>query len=201
MIPVLRPWQLSSMDRSTGQLLWPSSATPSVGSLRFRRIASEIGAVSGRTSPDRVEVRMTPFELDYPGSRNRGPFGGRADSLMSIASCGALGYLRGHAPYRALGQPPGESERRSSRWSKSYPTRSVDETEVVIRLSVDEDVIERRGHGAELLYPDWDGLSGSPLELAQRTEAPLACVVGLVVEALDGVMDWERIATLMQGPS
>ncbi len=62
-------------------------------------LAAEMGIELEGALPQRIEVRMNPVELDYPGSRNRGPFSGRSDSLMSVVRCVALAYLHGHVPY------------------------------------------------------------------------------------------------------
>lgn len=59
--------------------------------------ALRLRAELGETAPvRRVEVEMNPFELGYPGTRNRGPeLGSFGERLMSAAFCAAAALSRG----------------------------------------------------------------------------------------------------------
>ncbi len=65
-----------------------------------------------RASPDRLVVAMHPNELDYPGTRNTGPFLSRSSSLMSIARCAALGFRDGGVGYGAIAAANSSGRRR-----------------------------------------------------------------------------------------
>lgn len=144
------------------------------------------GAESGRL-PLEIEVRMSPRELAYPGSANRGPFVSRSDSLMSVARCVSLGYRTGRVPYRALTMPAGEEESALVDLVRLVPDDALGETEATLR-AVDADGAVRtfQGHGDELLYPKaaevFNGLDG----VAERSEAAVADVESLAALVLGG---------------
>ena len=54
-----------------------------------------LGRRFGSRIPERFEIRMRSGELAYPGSANKEPVFTRSSSLMSVARCASIAYLRG----------------------------------------------------------------------------------------------------------
>lgn len=155
-------------------------------------LAGELGTVFEHVEPERIEVRMPSQELDYPGSRNRGPFKGRADSLMSIARCVALSYLHGSIPYRVLLQAPDVRELALIRTVDLVADPDFEETEATVTITVRGCTERRRAYGGELLYPGWERAREDATEIARRCEAP----VDLVAHLAETIEEDFRVATL-----
>lgn len=134
-------------------------------------LAARLGEAFDHREPERIEVRMSSDELAYPGSRNRGPFKSRSDSLMSVARCVALSYLHGAVPYRQLVEPPGERERSLLDVVELVPDDGVQETEAVLTVAVAGQERTERAAGREILYPDWATTTRDLSNIAARSEA------------------------------
>ena len=163
-------------------------------------LAARLGGTFGHRKPQRLEVRMSPDELSYPGSRNRGPFHSRSDSLMSVARCVALGYLHGAVPYRQLVEPPGERERSVLDLVELVPDEGLRETEAVITVAADGQEQTELAVGKEILYPDWAATTRDLSGIAERSEAPSE-VVGGLHRAIEEDLELDAIRELLEEPA
>lgn len=159
-------------------------------------LAAELGNDTSRLLPERLQVHMNPRELAYPGTRNHGPFSGRADSLMSVARCVALSYLHGTVPYESLLQGPDEDEGALLDILELIADPELEETEVFLCAKIGREMNEKRGHGDEILYPVWQDMRGEAVKIARRSDAPEETVSKLAA-AVDGKADVDSIRSLM----
>lgn len=134
-------------------------------------LAARLGGAFDHREPERIEVRMSSGELSYPGSRNRGPFKSRSDSLMSVARCVALAYLHGAVPYRQLVRPPGDREQSVLDVIELVTDDGLQETEAILTAAVAGQERAERGSGGEILYPDWQATTRDLSGIAARSEA------------------------------
>lgn len=135
-------------------------------------LAAQLGMRTDHELPRSITVRMTPSELSYPGSRNRGPFRSRSDALMSIPRCVALAYLHGNVPYVSLSKPPDELEDRLIKRVELIAAPELSETEAELMVDVDGTTLRERGHGRDVLFPTWEQSSKDIAGIAGRSEAP-----------------------------
>lgn len=161
------------------------------------KLSAGLGVDWDHVHPDRVEVRMTPRELGYPGSRNRGPFRSRSDSLMSVTRCVALAYLHQSVPYRLLLKPPGSEEAALIDRIELVADESLDETEAVVAVTVGDRTRSEHGRGSELLYPDWATTQQTLEVIARLFEAPLGAIRGLH-SAVEGEVDVATVRDLFR---
>jgi hypothetical protein len=117
-------------------------------------------------------VRMSESELEYPGSRNRGPFGSRSDALVSVVRCVGLAYLVGTVAYRALPSPPTPAEDAIASRIELVSDDELDDTEALVQVEIDGNVSAWHGRGDTLLFPSWDDVVTDLAGLARRAEAP-----------------------------
>lgn len=131
--------------------------------------------------PQSISVHMAPAELDYPGSRNRGPFRGRSDSLMSVTRCVALASMYGRIPSMLLADPPQEDEVAVIDSTTLVGDDSLGETEAEVCVKRDGDRFTVRGSGQHFLYPAWSDVVADLDGLARRSEADPRTVERLAV--------------------
>lgn len=117
--------------------------------------------------PERVVVRVSPIEHNYPGSANRGPFRSRSDALMSIAFCVACGLLDGAVPLRRLEDPNAEDVRALIERISVEPDADLEENEAVVEAGG----VRAHGRAQEILFPSWPDMSADGDALARRSEA------------------------------
>jgi len=133
-------------------------------------LASSLGKQFDSRTPDRMEIRVSPREFNYPGSSNRGPFKSRSDSLMSIARCVALAYTNGKIPLRLLSGPPVDKEEDVLKVTEVVSDSSLAEGAAELRVSMQGHETALIGYDAQLLHPTWEVLRGDLKGLAERCE-------------------------------
>jgi hypothetical protein len=183
----------SDRSASVAIKLYPISGIAQVPA----HLAAQLGRQAGHAMPDALQVRMSSLELQYPGSSNRGPFTGRADSLMSVARCAALAYLHGHVPYLGLVEAPGREEANLIDLIELVPDETLRETEVVVTATVDARRRTLHGKADDLLYPTWEQARAASVEMAERSEAPLDLVERMGDLLTDGA-DATSVAELLK---
>lgn len=159
-------------------------------------LAGEIGVASGHREPERIEVRLSPRELSYPGSDNRGPFNSRSDALISVARSIAVAYLNHRIPYGLLFDSPETTETRIIEMIELIADEDLEEAEAIVTATVDGSTYTRHGRGQDLLFPDWATTSQTTAEIAQFSEAP-AELIERLREALDSDPDPDTIRELL----
>jgi 2-methylcitrate dehydratase PrpD len=159
-------------------------------------LAGKLGKVFERAEPERIEIRMPPTDLAYPGSRNRGPFHSRSDSLMSVSRCVALAYLNGVVPYRRLLEPPTAEETRMLRSIELIPDVTIGEEAASVTVAVAGEERSERGSSRDLLYPGWEVTSGELGAIARRSEAPEDLIVN-IHEAIEDGVDLNAVTRLI----
>jgi 2-methylcitrate dehydratase PrpD len=149
---------------------------------------------SGLTHPTPVELAISPAELDYPGSRSRGPFSSRSDSLMSLTRCVAQGLTFGTVDFASLAGPPGVEEQAWLDQISLVGDETLDDGSG--RLTVDG--VEFRARAEDVLFPTWAQTCEGPEDVARSTEAPVdevrefASVLAGRPSAQDLRSVWER---------
>ena len=146
------------------------------------------GSLDG-DEPRRVEVRLAPPEVAYPGSANAGPFRGRFDALMSVAYCVACGLHEGTVALERLEHASdGELDALVARGSL-VPEEALEEGQAVLLVERDGATIELAGKDEDVLFPSWEELSADVAGLARRTAADepvvAACARALAEERPD----------------
>ena len=129
------------------------------------QLACDVGAQV--RDPERVVVRVSPIEHNYPGSSNRGPFRSRSDALMSIAFCVSCGLLDGAVPLRRLEDPNADDIRALIERISVEPDPSLEENEAVVEAGD----ARAAGRAEDILFPSWADLSADGDALARRSEA------------------------------
>lgn len=67
----------------------------------IRGLAELRGRANG-VAPERIELRMNPYEADFIGVRFTGPFTSATQTVMSAPFCAALAWINGTASFDAL---------------------------------------------------------------------------------------------------
>ena len=147
-------------------------------------LSTLLGAKLDHHLPDRMVVAMPTRSLDYPGSRNRGPFRSRSDSLMSVARCCAVAYLSGYVSINGLSAPPSADEARLVDAIELVADDSAGPEGVTVTVEAGGTELSRHGDADELLYPTWAELRSDLAGLATRSEAAEAEVT-VFATALD----------------
>ncbi len=180
-------------SRAIAVKVFPVSGIAQVPSILSARLAR---AAEGETL-QRVRVRMTHGELEYPGSQNRGPFASRSDSLMSIPRTVALALIHGRVPYASLLKQPDERELRIMDVVELVPDGSLGETESVVEIEISRgQSLTARGTGSEFLYPSWVDLRGDLEDLATRNDARLT-VMEQLAELIDEIPTSGAVSRLL----
>lgn len=136
------------------------------------QLACDVRERTGGAPSERVVVRVSPIEHNYPGSSNRGPFNSRSDALMSIAFCVACGLLDGAVPLRRLEDPNAADVRALIERISVEPDPALEENEAVVEAGG----VTAEGRAAEILFPAWAEMSADGDALARRSEADAGAV-------------------------
>ena len=134
--------------------------------------------IDGAT-PIRVVVRMSVAEADYPGSRNRGPFAGRGQALMSVAHCVAVGLADGRIDLARLEDPTGLSALTDR--VEVVADSSLEDMQVAMTITApDGRENTSTASGRDLLFPSWHQVD--PSDVAHRSEAEPGLVLAAHTE-------------------
>lgn len=139
-------------------------------------LSALLGSKFGHRLPDRMVVAMPTRSLDYPGSKNRGPFRSRSDSLMSVARCCAVAYLSGYVSIKCLSAKPTADEARLVEAIELVPDDSAGPEGVTVTVEAGGTELVQQGDAEDLLYPGWAELTWDLAGLATRSEAAEADV-------------------------
>jgi hypothetical protein len=107
---------------------------------------------------DAVRIFMTPFELNYPGTLNRGPFRSFSDVLMSAAFCCDSVLANGRFVFEDLLQLTHASRDRLIERTEVLPDPALGmlSSRIEVELSDLTTLVDEVHNGGEQLALDWD---------------------------------------------
>jgi 2-methylcitrate dehydratase PrpD len=162
-------------------------------------LAAQVQPRLAGASPSAVRLSLSPSEVAYPGSTNRGPFPSRSAALMSLPFCLAAALTEGLVSLDRLERAgDGSLDELIARISIEAD-ESLTEEQAVLRVEVGDEVFESRGEGAEVLYPDWSVIAGEAAALAERSEAAAAPVAAAVEELTKPAPDARALCQILEG--